>query len=334
MKIKKPWVSWEEFAQIQGGDWSLSPHTHVKANIIDTPWAWADVLKTGSNLTDLATRLHSSLQSIGSDDHHAQVHTLASHSTKPHSALTGVTSDQHHPQAHTLASHSSKAHSELTEVTADLHHAQNHASRHQLGGADPIKLDDLAEPDNTIDLNSSIARHGLFPKLSNHPAQCLSGTGAWLTLYDSTSIIIQILSKASATTKNSNDTERYGGGGSVWQKVKEVKLGEPTGIMRIYFEMHGETGETVYGRIYKNGVAIGYQWSTPLTTYQQFYDDLGDFAAQDLIQIYIKSATDQVDIRNMRFKYDRSINMLGECSLATPIALTTHDPFSMQNQDP
>jgi hypothetical protein len=31
-------------------------HTHVKTDITDTPWAWTDVSKTGSNLTDLATR--------------------------------------------------------------------------------------------------------------------------------------------------------------------------------------------------------------------------------------------------------------------------------------
>ena len=36
--------------------------------------SWAKVSKTGSNLTDIVTRLHSSLQSIGANDHHNQVH--------------------------------------------------------------------------------------------------------------------------------------------------------------------------------------------------------------------------------------------------------------------
>ena len=41
-------------------------HTHIKADITNTPWAWTDVLKTGSNLTDLVTRNYSDLQSIPS----------------------------------------------------------------------------------------------------------------------------------------------------------------------------------------------------------------------------------------------------------------------------
>lgn len=40
------------------------------------------------------------------DVHHAQAHTLASHSTKAHSELTGVTADQHHNQVHGDGDHS------------------------------------------------------------------------------------------------------------------------------------------------------------------------------------------------------------------------------------
>jgi len=46
----------------------------VKADITDTPWAWADVSKVGSNLTDLATRQHAGLTDVTSDQHHAQAH--------------------------------------------------------------------------------------------------------------------------------------------------------------------------------------------------------------------------------------------------------------------
>ncbi|MBA7624936.1 hypothetical protein ES703_32356 [subsurface metagenome] len=71
---------------------------------------------------------HSHLSGVTSDQHHAQAHTLASHSTKAHAELTNVTSDQHHPQAHTLASHSTKAHTELTNVTANQHHNESHTA--------------------------------------------------------------------------------------------------------------------------------------------------------------------------------------------------------------
>ncbi|MCK4788374.1 MAG: hypothetical protein KAV87_31835 [Desulfobacteraceae bacterium] len=194
------------------------------------------------------------------------------------------------------------------------------------------KLDDWATPDDNIDLNASISRHGLFPKLSNHAAQCYSGIGQWLTLYDSTSIVICILSKTSTTTRNSNDTERTTTAGS-YTKLKETKLGEPTGVMSIQFTLESVGGETVYGRIYKNGSPIGTAHST--TTIGTWAQDLGGFDSQDLIQIYAYAELeDTAKVRNMRFRYDRSINILGECTLTTPIAITTQVPFSMQNQDP
>lgn len=55
----------------------------------------------------------------------------------------------------------------------------DHATRHQSGGADAIKLDDLAAPDDTTDLNASTTRHGLCPKLSGNAAQSLRGDGTW-----------------------------------------------------------------------------------------------------------------------------------------------------------
>ena len=74
--IKKKWVSWEEFEKIQGGNWTPSPHTHVKTDITDTPWAWTDVLKTGSNLTDLATRQHAGLTNVTENQHHNKLHSM------------------------------------------------------------------------------------------------------------------------------------------------------------------------------------------------------------------------------------------------------------------
>ena len=68
MKIQKPWISWEEFEQIVGGNWTPAAHTHVKADITDTPWAWADVSKAGSNLTDLATWEHAAEHEVGGGD--------------------------------------------------------------------------------------------------------------------------------------------------------------------------------------------------------------------------------------------------------------------------
>lgn len=59
-----------------------------------------------------------------------------------------------------------------------------HASTHQSGGSDPIKLDDLATPDDNTDLNASAARHGLLPKLSGVASDALRGDGTWSAVPD------------------------------------------------------------------------------------------------------------------------------------------------------
>jgi len=122
---------------------------------------------------------HSDLADISSDQHHPQAHSLASHATKAHSELTNITSDQHHPQTHTLASHSTKPHSALTDVTPSQHHNQFHAASHHSGGGDAIKLDDLASPDDNVDLNASTAKHGLLMKLGGGTTNYLRADGNW-----------------------------------------------------------------------------------------------------------------------------------------------------------
>jgi hypothetical protein len=67
-------------------------------------------------------------------------------------------------------------------VHASLYAALMHASRHLSGGSDAIKLDDLAAPDDTTDLNVSISRHGLLPKLSGVGTDYFGGDGLYHTV--------------------------------------------------------------------------------------------------------------------------------------------------------
>ena len=64
---------------------------------------------------------------------------------------------------------------------ADLHAPATHAASHQSGGADSIKLDDLAGPDDNTDLDATAVAHGLLPKLSGDAGEYLDGTGNWTT---------------------------------------------------------------------------------------------------------------------------------------------------------
>ncbi len=57
--------------------------------------------------------------------------------------------------------------------------AQTHATQHKSGGADAIKLDELAAPTDVTTLNASTTAHGLLKKLSNVATEYMDGTGAW-----------------------------------------------------------------------------------------------------------------------------------------------------------
>lgn len=55
------------------------------------------------------------------------------------------------------------------------------ASLFQSGGAQAIKLDDLATPDDNTDLNATTGHHGLVPKLPNDATKYYDGTGVFST---------------------------------------------------------------------------------------------------------------------------------------------------------
>jgi hypothetical protein len=97
-----------------------------------------------------------------------------------HSATTGQGTDDHHAQAHSLASHSTEAHSELTGVGTDDHHAEAHTAAHASGGGDALKIDDLSGADDNTDLDFSTSAHGLVPKGTN-VGDFLKDDGTWAT---------------------------------------------------------------------------------------------------------------------------------------------------------
>ena len=229
------------------------------------------------------------------------------------------------------------SHDSLADVSIDDHHAKVHAAEHKSGGGDAIKLDEFATPDDNINLNASINRHGLLKKFPNDYQEFLGGTGVWTKLVGSTGIAIYVLSKVSTTTRNSNDAEQWTTEPNFYVKLKETKMGEPAGAMRIWFEMRTETGGFMaFAKIYKNGVAVSaVVHSTDNATYQTRSEDIGACDDQDLIQIYGKgTAGERVFVRNMRFQYDRAITYFGDWEIITPIATVLQTAFIMQHQDP
>jgi len=67
-----------------------------------------------------------------------------------------------------------------------------HATRHESGGGDAIKLDNLATPDDNENLDSSATEHGLLKKLDNVSTNFLNGTGAWAVPTGSTPAFLDL----------------------------------------------------------------------------------------------------------------------------------------------
>jgi hypothetical protein len=97
-----------------------------------------------------------------------------------------------------------------------------HNTTHQAGGSDPIKLDDLAAPDDNTDLNASTSAHGLLRKLSNTATEFLDGQGNWDTVKDSDLSTSDITTNDVSTTKHGfapkapNDTTKFLRGDATW----------------------------------------------------------------------------------------------------------------------
>jgi len=63
--------------------------------------------------------------------------------------------------------------------SGSTHHTESHASRHAAAGADAVKLDDLAAPDDNTDLNVSTSAHGLMSKLPGGGTNFFREDGTW-----------------------------------------------------------------------------------------------------------------------------------------------------------
>lgn len=75
-----------------------------------------------------------------------------------------------------------------------------------------------------------------------------------------------------------------------YTKVKETIWKGQAGAFRIKFSMRSPGGDLLYGRIYRNGSAIGTERSTSSTSNVEFSEDISGWNNGDLIQVYIYRA--------------------------------------------
>lgn len=112
------------------------------------------------------------------DANHGVRTTANAHS---HAHLSGVTADQHHAQSHTLASHSTKAHAELTNVTSDQHHAQSHnmashTDDYSEGEGIDISVGNVISGEDATTVNKGIASFNTAHFVVNLGATSLNNT--------------------------------------------------------------------------------------------------------------------------------------------------------------
>jgi hypothetical protein len=100
-----------------------------------------------------------------------------------------------------------------------------HASRHQSGGADAIKLDDLAAPDDNTDLNATTSAHGLLPKLPGGTTTYLRADGTFATPAGTGTGIVETIVAGTGISVDSTDpanpivTATGGGGSGGWERL-------------------------------------------------------------------------------------------------------------------
>ncbi len=123
---------------------------------------------------------------------------------------------------------------------------------------------------------------------------------------DSLQLSNAIYKGTSTVVRNSHDAEASNVTTS-YVKVKTIVLTNGLiGRVRFYFDIkyNGVSGP-VYGRIYRNGVALGTEISSTSSTYETRSDDITQaWKPGDLCQLYAKGAASaQVDVRNFRIAY-------------------------------
>lgn len=111
---------------------------------------------------------------------------------------------------------------------------------------------------------------------------------------------------ASADTDNSHTETDY-------TITKEMNIGRYSGTLRIKFAIRIDAASsTYYGRIYRNGVAVGTERSGIETAAQTYSEDIAGWSAGDLLQLYQKRSGggDTVHVTNFRMYVNTPLDII------------------------
>ena len=138
--------------------------------------SWASPVVTDSHAGETHASIQSAAEATAAADTDADI-TTHEGLADPHTGYRLETGD--HTHATTGAQAGTISHDVLDDVSIDDHHARDHAATHVSGGADPIKLDDFATPDDNTNLDASLTEHGLLPKLGGGTTNFFRADGTY-----------------------------------------------------------------------------------------------------------------------------------------------------------
>ena len=97
-----------------------------------------------------------------------------------------------------------------------------------------------------------------------------------------------------------------GGTDDAYTKIRETEIVK-SGALRIKFSLHtNNASHATYGRIYRNGVAVGTERSSVQTSAEEFSEDIAGWTAGDLVQIYYhRSEFNLSSVSNFRIYADK-----------------------------
>lgn len=97
-------------------------------------------------------------------------------------------------------------------------------------------------------------------------------------------------------------------------KVKEILSNFESGTVRIKFSLRASSGNTAYGQIYKNGVAVGALRSNNTTTEVFYAEDIA-MNKGDLIQLYLRGFSSGSNVHVRNFEIAVATNPFGTVNL-------------------
>lgn len=99
--------------------------------------------------------------------------------------------------------------------------------------------------------------------------------------------------------------------GTSWVKSHEHVMVEPGWMtiltslpttLRIYFELRSIDGAYAYGKVRRNGSAVGTERSTTSSSWVSYTEDISGWDIDDKIQLYIKSGFDGYEMQAQNFR--------------------------------